>query len=72
MVFTFHGVAGDYLPVQADAHEALLGYLEQHKTSVWTGRCGTVASYVKAQHKQLSAQAQSPKRMFADDDCVRR
>jgi peptidoglycan/xylan/chitin deacetylase (PgdA/CDA1 family) len=52
VVFTFHGVAGDYLPVQADAHEALLGYLEQHKTSVWTERFGTVASYVKAQHKR--------------------
>jgi peptidoglycan/xylan/chitin deacetylase (PgdA/CDA1 family) len=49
VVFTFHGVAGDYLTVSADAHEALLGYLEQHKSSVWTERFGTVASYVKAQ-----------------------
>jgi sialate O-acetylesterase len=51
VVFTFHGVAGDYLSVQADAHEALLGYLEQHKRSVWTERFGSVASYVKAQRK---------------------
>jgi hypothetical protein len=51
VVFTFHGVAGDYLAVQADAHEALLSYLEQHKSSVWTERFGTVASYVKAQRK---------------------
>jgi peptidoglycan/xylan/chitin deacetylase (PgdA/CDA1 family) len=51
VVFTFHGVAGDYLAVQADAHEALLSYLEKHKSSVWTERFGTVASYVKAQRK---------------------
>jgi peptidoglycan/xylan/chitin deacetylase (PgdA/CDA1 family) len=51
VVFTFHGVAGDYLSVQADAHEALLGYLEQHERSVWTERFGRVASYVKAQRK---------------------
>jgi peptidoglycan/xylan/chitin deacetylase (PgdA/CDA1 family) len=51
VVFTFHGVAGDYLAVQADAHEALLSYLEQHKNSVWTERFGTVASYVQAQRK---------------------
>jgi hypothetical protein len=52
LVFTFHGVAGDYLAVQADAHEALLSYLEQHKSSVWTERFGTVASYVKGQRKR--------------------
>ena len=52
VVFTFHGVGGDYLPVQADAHEALLAYLEQHETSVWTERFGSVASYVKAQQKR--------------------
>ncbi len=52
VVFTFHGVAGDYLAVEAGAHEALLGYLEQHKSSVWTERFGSVAQYVKAQRKQ--------------------
>jgi peptidoglycan/xylan/chitin deacetylase (PgdA/CDA1 family) len=49
LVFTFHGVAGDYLAVQADAHEALLRYLEQHRSSIWTERFGSVAGYVKAQ-----------------------
>lgn len=48
IVFTFHGVAGDYLAVQNDAHEALLAYLEQNKARVWTERFGTVAQYVKA------------------------
>ncbi len=52
VVFTFHGVAGDYLAVEADAHETLLTYLEQHKRSVWTERFGSVAQYVKAQRKQ--------------------
>jgi peptidoglycan/xylan/chitin deacetylase (PgdA/CDA1 family) len=50
VVFTFHGVAGDYLAVQNDAHEALLAYLEKNKARVWTERFGTVAQYVKAQH----------------------
>jgi peptidoglycan/xylan/chitin deacetylase (PgdA/CDA1 family) len=49
VVFVFHGVAGDYLDVKADAHEALLAYLEQHKSSIWTERFGTVASYIKTQ-----------------------
>jgi len=48
VVFTFHGVAGDHLAVSAEAHEALLGYLEQRKSSVWTERFGTVAAYVQA------------------------
>jgi peptidoglycan/xylan/chitin deacetylase (PgdA/CDA1 family) len=49
VVFVFHGVAGDYLDVKADAHETLLSYLEQHKSSIWTERFGAVASYIKAQ-----------------------
>jgi peptidoglycan/xylan/chitin deacetylase (PgdA/CDA1 family) len=51
VVFTFHGVAGDYLAVSADAHEALLAYLEQHESRVWTERFGTVAEYVRAARK---------------------
>jgi hypothetical protein len=45
------GVQRVELSVQANAHEALLGYLEQHERSVWTERFGRVASYVKAQRK---------------------
>jgi peptidoglycan/xylan/chitin deacetylase (PgdA/CDA1 family) len=48
VVFTFHGVGGDYLSVDASAHEALLSYLEQHEQTVWTERFGTVAQYVAA------------------------
>jgi peptidoglycan/xylan/chitin deacetylase (PgdA/CDA1 family) len=51
MVFTFHGVAEDHLAVQAEAHEALLSYLEQRKSSVWTERFGTIAAYVRAARK---------------------
>lgn len=49
VVFTFHGVAGDYLDVKQADHEALLDYLAQHKNSVWTERFGKVASYIRAQ-----------------------
>jgi peptidoglycan/xylan/chitin deacetylase (PgdA/CDA1 family) len=53
LVVTFHGVAGgrDNLAVSAEAHEALLSYLEQHRNSVWTERFGTVAAYVRAARK---------------------
>jgi peptidoglycan/xylan/chitin deacetylase (PgdA/CDA1 family) len=49
VVFLFHGVAGDYLDVKAEAHETLLAYLDAHKSSIWTERFGAVASYIKAQ-----------------------
>jgi len=48
LVFTFHGVEGEQLSVDADAHEALLAYLEQNKAQVWTERFGPVARYVRA------------------------
>lgn len=51
IVFTFHGVAGDYLAVKSEAHEALLDYLVEHKDTVWTERFGTVAQYTKAHAK---------------------
>ncbi len=49
VVFTFHGVAGDYLTVSSAAHEVLLNYLEQHRSQIWTERFGAVARYVAAQ-----------------------
>jgi len=49
VVFVFHGVAGDYLDVTADAHETLLAYLDVHKSSIWTEPFGRVASYIQAQ-----------------------
>jgi peptidoglycan/xylan/chitin deacetylase (PgdA/CDA1 family) len=48
LVFTFHGVEGEQLSVDADAHEALLAYLAKNKAQVWTERFGPVAQYVRA------------------------
>jgi peptidoglycan/xylan/chitin deacetylase (PgdA/CDA1 family) len=48
LVFTFHGVEGEQLSVDADAHEALLAHLEKNKAQVWTERFGPVAEYVRA------------------------
>ena len=48
LVFTFHGVEGEQLSVDADAHEALLAYLEKNKAQIWTERFGPVAEYVRA------------------------
>ena len=48
LVFTFHGVETEQLPVDAGAHEALLAYLAKNEAQIWTERFGTVAQYVKA------------------------
>jgi len=48
LVFTFHGVEGEQLSVDASAHEALLAYLQENKAQVWTERFGPVARYVRA------------------------
>ncbi|MDB5088482.1 MAG: Peptidoglycan/xylan/chitin deacetylase, PgdA/CDA1 family [Mucilaginibacter sp.] len=34
-VFMFHGVGGDYLTTSAQAHRALLNYLNKHRDEVW-------------------------------------
>lgn len=48
LVFTFHGVDGEQLSVDADDHEELLAYLEKNKAQIWTERFGPVAEYVRA------------------------
>lgn len=48
LVFTFHGVDGEQLSVDAEAHEALLAYLEKNKAQIWIERFGPVAEYVRA------------------------
>jgi len=35
-VIMFHSVGGGYLNVSEEAHEQLLGYLEQHRGEIWT------------------------------------
>jgi sialate O-acetylesterase len=44
VVFGFHGVGGDHTPVTAEAHEALLAYLDEHKSEFYVGTFGELAS----------------------------
>jgi peptidoglycan-N-acetylglucosamine deacetylase len=50
-VFMFHGVGGDYLAVSADAHRALLSYLQEHRGEVW------VATFQQAMEHIVASQA---------------
>jgi peptidoglycan/xylan/chitin deacetylase (PgdA/CDA1 family) len=49
LVFLFHGVGGDHLPVALEAHEALLAYLDHGRSQIWTERFGKVAQHVGAE-----------------------
>lgn len=60
VVFTFHGVEGDQLSVDAGAHEALLAYLEKNKGRIWTERFGAVAQYVRAHTPAITAVPADP------------
>jgi peptidoglycan/xylan/chitin deacetylase (PgdA/CDA1 family) len=55
LVLMFHGVGGDYLTTSADAHEKLLGYLEAHADTIWTGTFGAIATYVQTHRPPLKA-----------------
>lgn len=46
LVLTFHGVGGDYLVVQLDAHAALLQALQSRSSDVWVAPFGTVAKHI--------------------------
>jgi peptidoglycan/xylan/chitin deacetylase (PgdA/CDA1 family) len=48
LVIVFHGVGGDYLSVSAEAHEALLGYLDARRSDIWTETFASVASYIQS------------------------
>ncbi|MEO0055329.1 MAG: hypothetical protein RLZZ50_1276, partial [Verrucomicrobiota bacterium] len=47
LVLLFHGVGGDHLPVELEAHAALAEYLGRQAGRVWTERFGTVAAHVR-------------------------
>jgi peptidoglycan/xylan/chitin deacetylase (PgdA/CDA1 family) len=49
--FTFHGVGGDYLTTSAQAHEELLKYLAEHRTTYWTDTFLNIMTYVKKQKR---------------------
>lgn len=46
LVLVFHGVGGDYLTVDAAAHDELLTYLDANRMTVWTDTFGAVAARV--------------------------
>jgi peptidoglycan/xylan/chitin deacetylase (PgdA/CDA1 family) len=46
LVLVFHGVGGDYLSVDAQAHDELLAYLAANRQTVWTDTFGAVAGHV--------------------------
>jgi len=48
LVIVFHGVGGDYLRVSAETHEALLAYLDAHRSFIWTDTFVAVASYIQS------------------------
>jgi peptidoglycan/xylan/chitin deacetylase (PgdA/CDA1 family) len=58
LILMFHGVGGDFLTVDVDAHEKLLAYLEQHK-EIWTDTFLRVSSYVMSHRPPLDAPAGS-------------
>lgn len=52
LVFVFHGVGGDYLTVDASAHDELLTYLEANRKTVWTDTFGAVAALTASQRNR--------------------
>jgi peptidoglycan/xylan/chitin deacetylase (PgdA/CDA1 family) len=46
LILMFHGVGGDFMSVDLDAHEGLLAYLEQHRDSIWTDTFVRISTYV--------------------------
>lgn len=49
LVLLFHGVGGDHLPVDGEAHARLLEHLVRRRDSVWTEAFGSVAAHVRQQ-----------------------
>jgi peptidoglycan/xylan/chitin deacetylase (PgdA/CDA1 family) len=47
LVLLFHGVGGDHLPVEREAHTALAEYLARQAGRVWTEPFGGVAAHVR-------------------------
>lgn len=50
-VLQFHGVGGDYLEISAEAHQALVTYLQAHP-DIWVGTFSDVMTYVTAHKPQ--------------------
>ena len=52
LVFTFHGVGGDYISVTREAHLALLAHLDARRSEVWTERFDVVADYIRPRGRE--------------------
>jgi peptidoglycan-N-acetylglucosamine deacetylase len=53
LVLLFHGVGGDHLPAEREAHMALAEHLAKNQHRVWTDRFGAVAAHVRA-HREAN------------------
>jgi peptidoglycan/xylan/chitin deacetylase (PgdA/CDA1 family) len=51
LVLLFHGVGGDHMAVEQQAHRALLEHLARQRDAVWTDSFGSVAAHVHARRK---------------------
>lgn len=49
LVVLFHGVGGDHLPVELEAHSALAEHLARQQGRVWIERFGAVAAHVRSE-----------------------
>lgn len=50
-VFIFHGVGGDYMKVEAEAHQELVDFLANH-SEIWVGTFSEVLDYIAPQIKK--------------------
>ncbi|MGL1957777.1 MAG: polysaccharide deacetylase family protein [Colwellia sp.] len=49
VVFLFHGVGGDYLSVDSQAHQQLLDYLNDNKKDYWVAPLQETVTYIQSQ-----------------------
>jgi len=54
-VLGFHGVGGDYLTTSAEAHQALVHYLEANQGDIWIAPIGELLDYIAAHREDKSA-----------------
>lgn len=52
-VFVFHGVAGDYLVTDADAHDGLLDYLAERRAMYWVTPYKSAMAHAASEFKRL-------------------
>jgi len=51
VAFLFHGVGGDHLSVDSDAHKAFVRYLSKHKEDYWVAPLVEIVDYIKKSDK---------------------